>query len=104
MRLTDDPVDTQYLDRALAGEMIHLFPWLDLQAGHGLARDKVVAEMLEWLGRHDEDRALAIVCEIVSREATRREFQLFEAAVAQRPDAVSRVKAVRFDVFSRSLV
>ncbi|MCO8629446.1 hypothetical protein [Burkholderia multivorans] len=104
VRLTDDPVDTQYLDRALAGEMIHLFPWLDLQAGHGLARDKVVAEMLEWLGRHDEDRALAIVCEIVSREATRREFQLFEAAVAQRADAVSRVKAVRFDVFSRSLV
>lgn len=105
--LPDDPVDTKYLDRALAataGEIVNLSHWLDRPVGRGVVRDRVVAEMLDWLKQHDEERALIIVGQIVSREATRREFQLFETATAERSDAASTVKAVRFDVFSRSLV
>jgi len=105
--LPDDPVDTKYLDRALAataGEIINLYHWLDRPMGRGVARDRVVAQMLDWLKQHDEKRALIIVGKIVSREATRREFQLFETAVVERTGAASTVKAVRFDVFSRSLV
>ena len=105
--LPDDPVDTKYLDRALAAtaaEIINLHPWLDSPVGLGVERGKIVAEMLDWLKQHDEEKALAIVGGIVSREATRREYQLFETAVGQRADAASTVKAARFDVFSRSLV
>lgn len=105
--LPDDPVDTKYLDRALAAtaaEIINLHPWLNSPMGVGVERGKIFAEMLDWLKQHDEEKALAIVCGIVSREATRREYHLFEMAVGQRADAASTVEAVRFDVFSRSLV
>lgn len=105
--LPGDPVDIKYLDHALAakaGEIVNLYHWLDRAVGRGMERDKVVVEMLDWLKRHDEVRALTIVGEIVSREATRLEFQLFGAAVSQRATAESSLKAIRFDVFSRSLV
>lgn len=102
--LPNDPVDTGDLDQALAGKMIFLDRWLEWQVDRGAVRDKVFAAMLDWLSQHDEERALAVVSDIVSRSATRREFQLFEVAVRQRAHAESSVKAARFDVFSRSLV
>jgi hypothetical protein len=102
--LPNDPVDTEDLDRALAGERTWYYDWLDRQVGRGATRQKVVATMLEWLGQHGEKRALDIVGAIVGHSATRREFQLFEAVLEQRGDAVLRSRAVRFDVFSRSLV
>lgn len=105
--LPNNPLDTEYLDRALAakaGEMINLHRWLSWLVERGAARDKVVAELLDWLTRHDDERAVEIVGEIVSREATRREFQQFEVAVGQRAGSASFMKAVRFNVFSRSLI
>jgi len=105
--LPDDRVDTKYLDRALAsknGEKINLYHWLGSSADSGMPRDKVVGEMLDWLERHVEVLALVIVSGIVSREGTREEFLLYEAVAVKRADSTDIVKAVRFDVFSRSLV
>jgi hypothetical protein len=103
----DDPVNIKYLDRALvaeSNEIINLHHWLDTSVRRGTTREKVFAEMLDWLKQHDEMRALAIVADIVSREATRREFHLFEVTAGNRTDSASSVEEVRFNVFSRSLV
>ena len=102
--LPDDPVATGDLDRAMAGELIYQYHWFEQQLERGAARDKVVAAMLDWLSRRDEESALVIVGSIMSRVTTRREYQLFEVAVGQRTDSASSVKEVCFDVFSRSLV
>ncbi|SEF35281.1 hypothetical protein ABL840_01590 [Variovorax sp. NFACC27] len=102
--LPDDPIDTADLDRALGGTVLFFDHWMRWQVERGAAREKVFAAMLDWLGRHNEDRALAIVAEVVSHVGTRREFHLFETAARQRAGAASILSAVRFDVFSRSLV
>ncbi|NWD48355.1 hypothetical protein [Pseudomonas gingeri] len=107
----DDSVSTEPLDRALMrtpGVMVNLYHWLqrpgDLPANHEAKRAKVFASTLEWLTRHDEEDALVIVSDIISREGTRKEFYSFEECVGQRVGALPYVKATRFDVFSRSLV
>lgn len=104
--LPDEHVDTKHLDRALAGragEIVSLHSWLGHSVYRGMTRDRVIAEMLEWLKRHDEERALAIVGKIVSHEATRREFQIFEVAIKKRAGAEPYLEAIRFDVFNRTL-
>ncbi|MDT8470535.1 hypothetical protein O3S74_017250 [Alcaligenes nematophilus] len=103
----DGSLDIEYLDRALvatAYEIINLHYWLDSSVRRGVARDKIFTKMLDWIKQHDNEKALAIVGEIVSREANRREFQLFEVAVGPRSYATSTIEAIRFDVFSRSLI
>lgn len=107
----DESVTTDSLDRALMrnpGELINLYHWLErpgeLPANHEAKRAKIFASTLAWLTRHDEEDALAIVSDIISREGTRKEFYLFEKCVEQRVDSLSYVNSCRFDVFNRSLV
>ena len=103
VRLSTDAVDTEDFDRALAGKMTFYEHWLEQQVNRGVAREKAVATMLDWLARHDEARALSIVADVISNSATRQEFERFEAMAAQRADPGLWVQAARFDVFSRSL-
>lgn len=107
----DDSVSTDSLDRALMrnpGEIVNLYHWLErpgeLPANHEVKRANIFESTLEWLTRHDEEYALAIVSDIISREGTRKEFYLFEKCVEQRVGSLSYVNSCRFDVFNRSLV
>jgi hypothetical protein len=107
----DDSVSTDFLDRALMrnpGEIVNLYHWLEgpgkRPANHEVKRANIFASTLDWLTRHDEEYALAIVSDIISREGTRKEFYLFEKCVEQRVGSLSYVNSCRFDVFNRSLV
>lgn len=103
-RLSDHPVDTEAFDLALQGQIIQFYHWFDWQLERGATREKVIAAMLDWLSRHDEEKAPGVVCAILSYAATRQELQLFEAALGQRDDVAPWMKSTRFDVLSRSLV
>ncbi|EKN46724.1 MULTISPECIES: hypothetical protein [Pseudomonas syringae group] len=107
----DESVSTDSLDRALVrnpGEIVNLYHWLErpreLSANHEAKRAKIFASTMEWLTRHDEEYALAIVSDIISREGTRKEFYFFEKSVEQRVGSLSYVNSCRFDVFNRSLI
>ncbi|AKF43656.1 hypothetical protein ACQJ22_17885 [Pseudomonas fragariae (ex Marin et al. 2024)] len=105
--LSEDPVDTSDLDKALAarnGLTVSIYRWFERPHRNGIARQKVFAALLQWLSEHSQDKAMRICAEIVSSECTRSEFLLFEAAIAGRPDASSITEAVRFNVFNRILV
>lgn len=105
--LPEDPVDTSDLDRTLTAEnglIVSLYRWFERPHRIGIAREKVLAALLQWLTENKQDKATLICADIVSNECTRSEFVLFEAAIADRPNASSITEAVRFHVFNRILV
>ncbi|CAI1946321.1 Uncharacterised protein [Serratia fonticola] len=107
VRSMDMSVDTKCLDQALLNEpgvRVNLYHWLSRQSEHGTARDRLFEALLCWLKRHPEERALFIVGEIISNEATRQEFNLFEKLVIERVAYSEYLNAIRFDVFSRTLI
>lgn len=102
-----DPVDLSDLDEALnpePGVRITLHRWLASSVGRGMERDVLVAALMQWLDKNDQERAIEIVASIMSEEASRKEFRVFEGVVKRRPDTAALIEEVRFDVFRRTLV
>lgn len=100
-------VNVEALDRALASQVngvMELYKWIEWSAARGVTRDKIILAMMNWIKLHDEVKAISIVGDIFGREANRQELKLFEEVVGERADATSIMKAIRFNVFSRTLV
>ncbi len=105
--LQEEKFSIDQLDDALnhkSNEFVNLYKWLERSVNRGNARDKTMDALLRWLKQHEGDRAIEIVGDIVAREANRQEYMLFESASGENYSSSAAVKAIRFDVFSRSLV
>lgn len=105
--LPGDPVDLSAIDEALnpePGVRVNLHRWLEHSMRRGMERDAVIVELIQWLERNTQQRALKIVANIISLEGTRKEFRVFEKVAKRRLDTVALIDAVRFDVFHRRLV
>lgn len=104
---SEKAVHTQTLDLALLNEpgtIVNRYQWLGRQLENGIPRTKIIDELLAWLKLHTEDRALFIVGDILSNEATRSEFYIFETVFRERNTSAEYVNSIRFDVFSRTLI
>lgn len=101
--MVEKTINMSELDAELAGNPSWIFDWIDRQQRNGIARERLLEALFQWVQEKSSTLALAVICRVFSSEASRAEFAQLEEVAAGISDHAAIMEGTKFDVFHRTL-